>query len=138
MKKETVIIVISFVTILGVLGGYVLGRSHSATKGTTVTIVRYSELSNVFTVITRVEPTYPQSALKDKVEGTVCLKVLVGANGSAISAEVVKSVREDLDRAAKEAVMVWKFAKIMSGDQPVSGPAIVSIDFKLDRTKKKK
>ena len=137
MKKETVIILISIVTVLGVVGGYILGRSHFATKGKVVTIMRYSELPNVVTVITRVEPTYPQSALRDKVEGTVRLKVMVGEDGSATSAEVVKSVRDDLDKAAKEAVLSWKFAKLISGDKAVTGPALVSIDFKLDGAKVK-
>ncbi len=138
MKKQTVIIVISLVAILGVLGGYFFGRSHSKTGGKVVTVLRYSELPNLVTVIERVEPMYPQSALRDKVEGTVRLRVMVGTDGSATSAEVVKSVREDLDKAAKEAVMAWKFAKIMYGDKPVSGPALVSIDFKLDGSKVKK
>ena len=138
MNKQTVIILVSIVTILGVLGGYIVGRSHFRTKGKAVTIMRYSELPNVVTIIKRVEPAYPQSALNDKVEGTVRLKVMVGSDGSATSAEVVKGVRGDLDKAAKEAVMSWKFAPIVYGNKPVSGPALVSIDFKLEGAKVKK
>jgi TonB family protein len=137
MKKETVLILICVVAILGVFGGYIVGRSHSPGKGTVVTVMRYSELPNVPTVIQRVEPKYPPSALKDKIEGTVGLRVMVGTDGTAMSAEVVKGVQADLDSSAKKAVMLWKFGTLVFRGKPVAGPAIVSIDFKLDTAKSK-
>lgn len=138
MKKWTAVFLIALVGIVGLVAGYFIGRMQTAQGHKTMTLLRYTELPYAATVIKRVGPTYPQSALRDRLEGTVRLKVIIGADGSATSPEVVKSVREDLDNAAKEAVTLWKFAPLIEGGKPISGPAIVSMEFRLDSTKSTK
>ena len=138
MKKETAIIVIAFVGVIGFLGGYTVCKLRGMQKPKAITEVRYSEMTNAATVIHRVEPTYPESALRDRIEGTVRLEVAISANGSVTSTDIVKGVRDDIDNAAKAAVRLWKFAPASAGGKAISGPVIVSLDFKLDTAKSAK
>ncbi|MBM4159945.1 MAG: energy transducer TonB [Ignavibacteria bacterium] len=138
MKKRTVVVLLTLLVILGLAVGFLLS-SLQRTKQRTEVAVRITELHKVVTVIKRVEPTYPQSALRDRVEGTVRLDVTIGADSSVTSVRVIKGVREDLDDAAKQAVMLWKVVPLIPSHPRVSESfAIVSIEFKLDSTKSTK
>ena len=75
---------------------------------------------------------YPMTALRNRIEGTVVLRVLVGEDGSVKEIEVDKSSgSRDLDRAAREAVMKWKFKPGMRGGVAYAGWARVPINFTL-------
>jgi TonB family protein len=128
MNRQTGIIIIVFAGILGLLSGLFIVKWRAEQKPKVAMIRSYSELPPLATVIKRVEPTYPLAALKDRLEGTVQLRVTVGEDGSVTSTGVIKGVRKDIDSAAKQAVKLWKF-------KPSSGMAIVSLDFKLDTAK---
>src|SRR5580765_6603156 len=59
---------------------------------------------------TQTRIAYPRTALANRIEGTVILRVLVGEDGGVKDIELDKSSgSHDLDRAAREAVMKWKF-----------------------------
>jgi len=55
------------------------------------------------------DPQYTDEARKAKVQGTVTLKVLVGADGRASQARFVSGVGLGLDERALETVRGWKF-----------------------------
>jgi len=75
---------------------------------------------------------YPMTALRNRTEGTVVLRVLVGEDGSVKEIEVDKSSgSRDLDRAAREAVMKWKFKPGMRSGVAYAGWARVPINFTL-------
>lgn len=75
---------------------------------------------------------YPKIALRNRVEGTVVLRVLVGEDGSVKQIEIDRtSGSRDLDHAAREAVMNWKFKPGMRGGVAYSGWARVPISFTL-------
>lgn len=75
---------------------------------------------------------YPKTALHNRVEGTVVLRVLVGEDGGVKDIQIDRSSgSRDLDRAAREAVMMWKFKPGMRGGVPYSGWARVPINFTL-------
>lgn len=75
---------------------------------------------------------YPPMALRNRIEGTVILRVLVGEDGSVKDIEIDKpSGSHDLDRAAREAVMKWKFKPGMRGGMAYAGWARVPISFTL-------
>ncbi len=138
MKKRTMVVLFTLLVILGLAVGFLLS-SFQRPKQQKEMAVRITELHKAVTVIKRVEPIYPQSALRDKVEGTVRLVVTIRADSSATSARVMKGVREDLDSAAMEAVKLWKFVPLVPSHPRVSeSSAIVSIEFKLDSTKSMK
>jgi len=138
MKKRTMVVLFTLLVILGLAVGFLLS-SFQRPKQQKEMAVRITELHKAVTVIKRVEPIYPQSALRDKVEGTVRLVVTIRADSSATSARVMKGIREDLDSAATQAVMLWKFVPLIPSSPRVSeSSAIVSIEFKLDSTKSMK
>ena len=75
---------------------------------------------------------YPMTAMRNRIEGTVVLRVLVGEDGSVKEIEIDKSSgSRDLDRAAREAVMKWKFKPGMRSGVAYAGWARVPINFTL-------
>jgi periplasmic protein TonB len=77
-------------------------------------------------------PEYTKKARKDKVEGTVVLRVTITPEGRATNISVTKSLREDLDTQAINAVARWKF-KSATGPNgklvPVTCP--IEVTFRL-------
>ncbi|MEL1264297.1 energy transducer TonB [Pseudoxanthomonas putridarboris] len=77
-------------------------------------------------------PQYPSAAMRRGTEGTVMVRVQVGADGVPLSVEVQqRSGSRDLDRAAVEAVRRWRFQPAQRDGQPVVGSVTIPIDFKL-------
>ncbi len=77
-------------------------------------------------------PTYPLLSRRLGEQGKVLLRVLVNADGSAMSVEIEASsgyVR--LDHAARETVRQWRFIPAMQGSKSVSSWVIIPIDFSL-------
>ena len=58
---------------------------------------------------------YPDSAVKAKVQGTVVLKVVIGADGRAQKISVQQALPCGLDQQSINAVKDWKF-------RPAAGP----------------
>jgi len=54
-------------------------------------------------------PTYTDEARHGKVQGTVALQVLVGADGRAEDIRIVKGLGYGLDERAVETVRGWRF-----------------------------
>ncbi len=78
-------------------------------------------------------PRYPREAQRRRVEGTVLLRVHVGADGEAGDIDLVQgSGSRDLDRAAVEAVRRWRFAPATRNGQPVESAVQVPIAFNLE------
>ncbi|MCX6132776.1 MAG: TonB family protein [Ignavibacteriales bacterium] len=81
--------------------------------------------------IIKVEPVYPESALKDRIEGTVSLNVNVSETGEVLNAWVAQGVREDLNHAALEAIQNFKFKPAKVKGKPVPVPLSIPFNFKL-------
>jgi protein TonB len=83
-------------------------------------------------VITKINPTYPEDAKKDKVMGIVILEATIGEDGKVVDVTVKKSPDERLSNAAKEAVLQWIFqpAKNKAG-KPVKVTSTITVNFKL-------
>jgi TonB family protein len=60
-------------------------------------------------------PTYTDEARHGKVQGSVTLQVLVGADGRAEDVRIVKGIGFGLDERAVEAVRGWKFIAARDG-----------------------
>jgi len=81
---------------------------------------------------TQTRIAYPRTALANRIEGTVILRVLVGEDGGVKDIEIDKSSgSRELDRAAREGVMKWKFRPGMRGGVAYAGWARVPISFTL-------
>jgi protein TonB len=83
-------------------------------------------------VLERVAPKYPTTALRNNDTGTVTLNVQLDASGHPDLVRIEKSSgSRDLDRAAREAVMQWKFSPKIETGKPVASEILVPVEFKL-------
>ena len=74
---------------------------------------------------------YPESARKDSVQGVVYVEATVDREGKVISAVATKGVREDLDKAAVQAIKSITFKPGMHKGKPVEAIVTIPISFKL-------
>jgi TonB family protein len=81
--------------------------------------------------ITRVDAVYPAAALAERRAGEVVLLVTIEADGSVSEASVARSAGDDLDRAALDAVRLWRFTPAARGDQPLRARVRVPFRFVL-------
>ncbi len=81
--------------------------------------------------------SYPQSAIKDGIEGKVLLTVIVDVTGKVKSVEVLEAVRSDLDKAAVKAMKQSKWIPAQKDGRPEEATVIVPIQFKLESNSKK-
>jgi TonB family protein len=79
-------------------------------------------------------PRYPQDAIQNKQEGTVILKVLVGADGTprTISVDPATQAAPSLIKAASDAAMQWHFNPAVKNGKPIESYAKVPVNFSLD------
>ncbi|MBL4613453.1 MAG: energy transducer TonB [Magnetovibrio sp.] len=79
------------------------------------------------------KPHYPRIALRRGMQGLVLLSVEVSAKGQPVAVLVKKSSGYVLlDKAAKKAVRIWRFAPATRGGLPVSARVDVPIRFSLN------
>jgi TonB family protein len=83
-------------------------------------------------IVKRIQPTYPDSALRLHLEGSVQLMATVGKNGN-ITAVKTLSGEPLLAQAATVAVKQWKYKPYLLDGQPVEIQTQVTINFKLPR-----
>jgi len=77
-------------------------------------------------------PTYTDEARHGKVQGSVTLMVLVGADGRAQDIRIVKGIGFGLDERAVESVRGWKFIAARDGAKhPVAAWVTVEAVFRL-------
>ncbi|HSX59503.1 MAG TPA: energy transducer TonB [Tahibacter sp.] len=75
---------------------------------------------------------YPAIAKRQRLEGTVLLRVLVGPDGVPQRIDIERSSGHNvLDRAAKEAVMTWRFEPGTRNGEPFAAYGLVPIAFRL-------
>jgi len=110
------------------------GNHNLATASPAINPVppRVAERRSDSYLLYRVEPLYPREARAERIEGTVMVRLQIGADGH------VKSSRElsgpaPLVPAALEAVREWRFIPALRNGQPVESEKDVSIEFQLSR-----
>ena len=83
-------------------------------------------------LIKEVRPKYTGAALRNKIQGTVVLEVVVTADGCASQIRIVKSLdRGGLDEEAVAAVSQWRFEPGRLAGAPVDVVVTVMMDFTL-------
>jgi len=83
------------------------------------------------TVLTRVEPSYPDVARRAGIEGTVELEVSVDGAGKVTDVEVVRGLPLGLSEAAADAVRKWTWRPARTAAGPVASRKTVRIRFLL-------
>jgi TonB family protein len=74
---------------------------------------------------------YPDSAVRDTLEGRVVVEVKIDANGTVGFCRVIRGVRRDLDSAAVDAVRDVKFTPAVYRGKPVATTVMIPIAFTL-------
>jgi periplasmic protein TonB len=83
-------------------------------------------------VIKEVRPRYTADALRNMVQGTVVLEVIVAANGCPSQIHVVRSLdRGGLDDEAAAAVAQWRFDPGRLAGAPVDVLVTIMVDFSI-------
>jgi TonB family protein len=82
------------------------------------------------TVVSKVEPVYPEEERKKRNSGIVILEVLIEANGDVSGAHLLKPL-PGLDEAAVTAVKQWRFQPATRDGQPVAVIFNLTIQFRL-------
>jgi protein TonB len=80
--------------------------------------------------IKNVPPVYPQDARDAKIQGIVIIETVIGTDGSITEAKVLRSVPE-LDKAAVDAVLQWKYTPTLLNGEPVEVIMTVTVTFTL-------
>ena len=86
-------------------------------------------------VVREVKPKYTAAAMEQKIQGSVWLSIVVGANGDVTDATVSKSLDKEfgLDDAALEASRQWKFRPATKDGQPVAVRVTLELTFTLKK-----
>jgi TonB family protein len=83
------------------------------------------------TILYREKAQYTQEAKDNKVEGTVVLSVVFGADGQLGDIKVIRSLPHGLTQKAIEAASKIRFQPAMKDGQPVSVRGALEYTFKL-------
>lgn len=82
-------------------------------------------------LISQVSPEYPREARAARVEGSVYLKILIGADGKVQLVEVLKGEKV-LHRPAKEAASRMVFRPAYQNDKAVKVWMVIPVEFRLN------
>jgi len=77
----------------------------------------------------KVDPKYPPTLIKERVEGEVVLYAVIRSDGSVDSIQLVRGIDEQLDANAMQALSQWRFRPATKQGLPVDLEAIVHIPF---------
>jgi TonB family protein len=83
------------------------------------------------TILTKVDPQYPDLPRRAGIEGTVELEVSIDAKGKVTDVEVVRGLPLGLSDAAADAVRRWTYRPARGPDGPVASRKTVRIRFAL-------
>ena len=83
------------------------------------------------TLVSRVEPVYPDLARRAGIEGTVELEVSIDPTGAVTDVEVVRGLPLGMSEAAAAAVHKWKYKPARTAAGPVASRKSVRIRFVL-------
>jgi len=79
------------------------------------------------------EPVYPEKAIKEKIEGSVWVKVLVDSNGDAVKADIARESERDagFEESALENARLRKYEPAEKDGKPVAAWIAYKVAFKL-------
>jgi TonB family protein len=77
------------------------------------------------------QPRYTEDARKNKIQGTVTARVLIGADGVVKRVTILRGLPDGLDEQAIQAAYQLRFKPAMKSGQPVAYQMSVVIEFNL-------
>ncbi|HEX5227671.1 MAG TPA: TonB family protein [Bryobacteraceae bacterium] len=85
-------------------------------------------------VVSKTPPAYTDEARLAKLEGSVLLSLIVGADGKPRAIQVARSLGLGLDESAMDNVRAWQFRPGMKNGAPVDVLVNEEVFFRPDRT----
>jgi protein TonB len=82
-------------------------------------------------LVTRVQPTYPEEARKNRIQGRVVLEAVIDTKGNVTTVGAIESPDPLLTDAAIEAVKQWAYKPATNNGKPVKVRFTVTVAFKL-------
>src|SRR5216683_2496324 len=79
----------------------------------------------------KIDPKYPPTLIRERVEGEVVLYAVIRGDGSVDSIQIVRGIDDQLDENAMQALSQWKFQPGARQGSTVELEAIVHIPFRL-------
>ena len=83
--------------------------------------------------LSKVDPAYPPTLMRDRVEGTVILYAVIRSDGSVSEVRVLQGVDDILDENARDALRKWHFRPGTKNGAPVDLEAVFKIPFRAPR-----
>src|ERR1700733_4068756 len=84
-------------------------------------------------LVSKVDPKYPQTQIKEHVDGEVVLYAIIRKDGSVDSIQLVHGIDPQLDKNSMEALARWVSRPATREGQPVELEAVVHIPFQFRR-----
>jgi protein TonB len=81
--------------------------------------------------LTEVKPRYTAEAMRNKIQGTVSLEIVVLESGRVGDVRVTRSLTPDLDQAAIAAAKQWMFVPARQGGKAVAVRVPLELEFRL-------
>jgi TonB family protein len=82
-------------------------------------------------LVSKVDPEYPDAAVRARVEGSVVLEIGVDEKGNVTDVQVTRGLPFGLSEAAAQAVRQWKYRPARGPDGAISSRKTVRILFNL-------
>jgi len=82
-------------------------------------------------LLERVQPEYPQLALRARMECTVVLEALIGKKGQVLDIRLLRGCGLGMDESALDAVYQWRYTPTLLNGRPVEVYANVTVRFEL-------
>jgi len=114
----------------GVVGGVVADIPSPAPPPAPTTPVRIGGELRPPALVSRVEPIYPEFAVRAHVEGVVILEAIVGVDGCVEDVRILRSIQL-LNQAAIDAVRQWRYAPLLLNGNPVRFILTVTVAFHI-------
>ena len=84
------------------------------------------------TLLVKVEPEYPETARRARIQGTVTVQAVIGRDGTVEDAQIVQSSHRLLEEASLDAVRQWRYAPVLLNGKPVRVTFLVRVEFTLN------
>src|SRR5262249_42944662 len=82
-------------------------------------------------IVFKVQPDYTDDAKSAKIEGSVLVQAVIGADGGIRDMEITKHLEPSLDANTLVALAQWKFQPGMKDGAPVDVSVTIEVNFKL-------
>ena len=84
-------------------------------------------------LLERIQPDYPELAMRARRECTVVLESIIGKGGQVLDIKILRGCGLGFDEAALDAVYQWRYTPTLINGRPVEVIANVTVHFELQR-----